>query len=501
MFRGILLVLLGLFVAAPLSAAAQEQTDSASDSQQETDTAAQSQGGSVTEPPRQGPPPAPKLDESSDINQEFSEWRSDLQGFFDENAQDKNYTVAYGVGQLDSDDPASSRYIGSVTDAYKMALIQAYVNLSIQINPNGLNITTSDTQTLRLAEGDALRDAHIARCRNGAHAAYQKHLRKLEKDLEEDEAEKNSLLGSLAARLRNEEPEQPGSKEQQSPEDFVHTCHYEGESFSQTSSQNEQLEDVLSGGRVWATVLHKGSLGLILLRSSETAAMASTLKNQVPPSTVNRNAFGEIKQNINEELSNFEGIPHGIVGTRMMRLSNGEWAIYAYGAAQTIRSSGGQGFMANIRRGAKAGNSLQQARAELSRYSSLVINYGSGLDEIREVKQRWRIDCNVTRDECKRRMDEEQTFGEIVTRSFTARSDLKLVGSEEVFTTSIQDGPLTYYLAVQAWSPSLMAKNMGARSGQEAAAENAARGANSNRSGRDAGAKSESEVIILNEDW
>jgi hypothetical protein len=98
-------------------------------------------------------------------------------------------------------------------------------------------------------------------------------------------------------------------------------------------------------------------------------------------------------------------------------------------------------------------------------------------------------------------MDEESTFGSVIDAAFSANSSLRLVGSEQVFTKAITDGPLTYYLAVQAWSPSLMAKNMGIRSAQEAAAESAARGVNSNGSGRDAGAKSESEVIILNEDW
>ena len=86
MFRGIVFVFLALLVAAPLNAAAQ------------------SQGGSVTDPPRQGPPPAPKLDESSNLVQEFSTWRSDLQAFFDKNASGKSYAVAYGIGTLDSDE-------------------------------------------------------------------------------------------------------------------------------------------------------------------------------------------------------------------------------------------------------------------------------------------------------------------------------------------------------------------------------------------------------------
>lgn len=445
-----------------------------------------------------GPPSIPDLNQDSNLASEFSTWRTALQAFFDENGAD--YSVAYGIGSLDTTDKSSSRYVDSVTAAYKQALIDAYVRLSHQINPDGLNVTTSDDTTMKAAKGDFFRDSEIEKCRTEAYDTYQRQQRKTQ----EAQEASGSLLGAITARIRGDVPEKKDdqSKKEEKPEDFIHSCFVDGPSFTQEGIETTQIEDVLSGGRVWATVVHKDKLGLILVRSSETAEVASVLKNQLEPASINMQAIPELLERINTELAQYEGIPQGVVGTRMLRLSNREWAIYAYGAAQTIGQSGG-GFMDSVMEGEDILNAQQEAVAELSRFSGLSIDFNRTKDELRQVKQRWRIDCNVTKDRCDRKMDEEQTFGAILNTAFSSSSELKLVGSETIFTKEFTDGQLHYYLTAQAWSPSIMAKNMNKRRVQDSAAENAARGGKY-RGNEPAPAQvstGKSKVIIFNKDW
>lgn len=447
-----------------------------------------------------GPPTIPDLNESSNLVSEFSTWRTDLQAFFD--GQSADYAVSYGIGNLDTTDKSSSRYIDSVMAAYKQALIDAYVRISQQLNPDGINIGTGDETDTNVAKGDLFRDSEVDRCRVEANDAYQEHQRKV---LEKQE-ERDSLLGVIKARVRGDEPRNnsEGAEQETKPANFIHSCFVDGPSFTQTGIETAQIEDVLSGGRIWATVVHKDKLGLILVRSSETAEVASVLKNQLEPASVNTKALPELRERINAELAQYEGIPQGVVGTRMVRLSNREWAIYAYGAAQTLGKSGG-GFMESVIESEDMLNAQQEALSELSRFSGLAIDFERIKKEVRQVKQRWRIDCNVTKDTCDRKMDEESTFGAVLNTSFSARSDLRLVGSEPIFTKEFADGPLKYYLAVQAWSPSIMAKNMNNRKTQDTAAEDAARSGKYRSSdpmsvpAPASGGKS--KVIIFNQDW
>lgn len=453
---------------------------------------------SVAQENQNVPPQMPDLNQNSDLAGDLTEWATDLQVFFNEQGAD--YSVASGIGNLDTQDKSSSRYMTSVIAAYKQALISAYVNLSIKLNPDGINLTTSDDTNANMAAGDLFRDNAIEECRNEARQAHTQHLKALEKKRED----KDSLLGVLKAKLKGDtknEITKPNINSEK-PKDFIHSCFVDGPSFTQFSEQRRTVEDLLSGGRIWATVIHKDKLGLILVRSSDTAEIASVLKNQLKPASVNTAALREVRDRIKQELSQFAGIPQGVVGTRMMRLSNREWAIYAYGAYQKVGQAN-SGFMDSVMDSQVMLSASSEAMSELSRFSGLTINFDDIKNEVRRTKQKWRIDCNVTKDKCQRKMDEESTMGAIFNTVFSTSSDLQLVGSEQVFNRKFTDGPLNYYLAVQAWSPSIMAINISNRNIQDRAADNISRSDryrtdNPNPVNPGAG---KSKVIIFNQDW
>jgi len=442
------------------------------------------------------PPVINEVKVGQDLNSELSSYATKLKNFF--RSEGANYSVAYGIGVMSVTNKSDSMYMQSVTDAYKQALIDAYIKLAIQNNPNGLDVITDDNGGLSAQKGNAFKSKVIKECREEALLAQS---RKAKED-EEKAAEKESMWNALKERIRYGEQEKEANlKTETVQQDFIHICHKDGPSFSQASFRSESLEDVLSGGRVWASVLHGQQLGLVLLRSPDTSAIASVLKNQRKPSSINRAALNEVTEAIENEISDYGAtIPYGVVGTRMKKLSNGEWSIYSYGAYQTL-SEGGD-FMSAVMMSSDASSAAEEARAELSRFSQLSLSKTSSNENIRAVEQSYKVEVNLTKDTSKVSLNEKTTMGAIINRVWSAQSDLQLVGSEEIFTRSFSDGPLKYYLSVVAWSPSIMAMNMGDRSLQEAAADAALRNPTSSKSTQsDQVTNGSSKVLIPNQDW
>ena len=131
---------------------------------------------------------------------------------------------------------------------------------------------------------------------------------------------------------------------------------------------------MLTGGRVWASVLHNSQIGLVLVRSGDTAEVASVLENQMLPAIPLSSASREVKERIKKEMEAYPGIPMGVIGTRMMKLSNGEWALYSFGAAQ-MGAGGGQDTMSRRKNTASSSKASSEALAELSRFSGMKVNW------------------------------------------------------------------------------------------------------------------------------
>ena len=445
------------------------------------------------------PPSIPDLNEGSDLATEFSNWSMDLQSFFSNRS--KGITVVYGIGAMDTVDKNSSRYVESINAAYKQALLNAYLNLASATNPSGLDVQSSDSISNSSSSGDALLDAITEECKLEASKAYDIYLQ----EVKNEKIAKESLSGSIASRIRGEVPSTNEESNVTEP-DFIYSCSKEGPSFEQYSSQTQTISDVLSGGRVWASVLHKNQLGIILMRTPDSSEIAKVLQSQLEPAKVLKTAFDEVKNRVDDELSIYENnIPYGMVGTRMMRLSNSEWALYAFGASQVASSASSSVFMNSISQDTSRQQSIAEAQTELARFSSLSLDYSNQSKDIRNIKVVYSIEVNTTQNTFTRKIDQEQTFGKIIEKSYSASSQLTLRGSSTLKTKLIKDDSLDYYLSIVAWSPSIMASQLSDRAVQESSGSEAIRSGRYNsektsETSEDTSSQ-KSKIIIPSQDW
>ena len=456
------------------------------------------------------PPVLPALGPGEDLSTAMSNYAFDLQMFFD--MQGANYSVATGIRPVTQRGQGSKVAIIDLQLAYKSALLQAYSDLASQLDPDGVDITTTDTVNGQMSEGDALKDSLIAQCKDDASVAHDKHKRKIERKQAKRLEEESSLSSQFFNAIKSDEVLEAERAERErviSPPqepDFIFTCEAPGDTYVQASTVQESISDSLSGGRIWASYLHEGQLAVVLVRSGDTAEVAAVLKNQMAPANPNTAALREVSERIHKEMDAYPGMPMGIVGTRMMRLSNGEWALYAFGAAQEEKKP--TSSMGALKKSMSGNKANTQALAELSRFSGLMINKDIATTQIKTDGKSFVIEVNVTRDTHKFTTKQDPSLGEVINFSFSGKSDLQLVGAQAVFNQLFEtnDG-MSYRLQAVAWSPSIMAGNLQKRASQDAQAENAARNGQYVPKDQLMGAKREngsgegSEPAILNTDW
>jgi hypothetical protein len=455
---------------------------------------------------KEAPPQPSSLEPGDDLEGMIAEYATNLQIFFE--MQGAAYTVSYGVAPMNMTDKAIMGYINSMNLAYKDALLRAYVNMASAISPNGRDITTEDGVNLQDSQGDVILDDLKQSCTEEANLKYQQYLAKKERQRREKEGEENSLLGIIKKKLKSDGDAEVASSQpaEEKPEpDFIYQCTGDGNVYVQSSATTNSISDTLSGGRVWASMLHEGYIGVVLVKSNDTSEVASVLKNQMEPSAPLEGAFAEVAEKIKGEVANFPDIPLGLVGTRMMKLSNGEWALYSFGAAQ-VSSGGAEGFMDRAKKGAASSSATIASFAELSRFSGLMVDQSAVENAISSGQSKLTVEINVTQGTATYKTDTSSTLGKILNDSYSGSSNLKLIGAQQAYFKKFTDGPLSFYLSAQAWSPSIMAANLAKRKGYDSAAENAVRNGKyqvpSNKSSsepNDTG--SESRVIIMNQDW
>jgi len=455
---------------------------------------------------KEAPPQPSSLQPGDDLRGMIAEYAINLQIFFD--TEGASYTVSYGVAPMQKTDKSTIGYINSMNLAYKDALLRAYVSMASPINPNGRDVTTEDGVKQQDSQGDAILDNLKQSCTEEANLKYQQYLAKKERQRREKEGKENSLLGIIKKKLKSDGDAEVASSQpaEEKPEpDFIYECTGDGNVYVQSSATTNGISDTLSGGRVWASMLHEGMIGVVLVKSNDTSEVASVLKNQMEPSAPLKGAFAEVATKIKGEVANFPDIPLGLVGTRMMKLSNGEWALYSFGAAQ-VSSGGAQGFMDRAKKGAASSSATNASLAELSRFSGLMVDQSTGEKAINSGQSKLTVEINVTQGTATYKTDTSSTLGKVLEESYSGSSNLKLIGAQQVYFKKFTDGPLSFYLSAQAWSPSIMAANMAKRKGYDSSAENAVRngkyqtpGAKSSSAPNDTG--SESRVILMNQDW
>ena len=296
------------------------------------------------------------------------------------------------------------------------------------------------------------------------------------------------------ARQQEEQAEPP-------PPDFVHECEGPGDVYVQTSSEVQSIADTLTGGRIWTSMMHNGEIAVVLLRSGDTAEVAAVLKDQLFPAKPLSSAFAEVRTRIVQEVADQPGLPMGIVGTRMMRLSNGEWALYAFGAAQL--NEGAATTMDRRRNKFSANRASGASLSELSRFSGLMINFEQDNLQTAATKETFKVVLNMTQGTEKFKTNNEETIGNLLEVAYNATSDLTLRGSMPVFNEVFETNGSKYRLTAQAWSPSIMASNSQARSSQDAQAENATQSGKYVVPGQQGGqgGQGESKPTTLNTDW
>jgi hypothetical protein len=431
-------------------------------------------------------PQPPEIKQNDNLSAKFSAWTVQLQ--IDADSRNTNGAYALGIGALGGVGPESSVYIDTVNAAYQQALSEAYIQLATNLSDDGLNVATELNIDQKSQTGNALEQKFKRNCETEAKKVYELH----QINLARAEEDKNSFINLIKNKLKSEEElAKEASTTNEIPEkDFIHKCEYEGQEFSQNSTTEEVLADILSGAGVFASAIHNDQLAVIVKRSPNSAAAASSLLNQTLPANVNDNALKEISEKVKLELSRQPDIPQGLVGTRLTKLSNGEWAIYAYGASQSDRSDT---FMSGLSDIQDTQVAQTRALAELARFSEFTVDFGSILQELRDVKETKIVTVNLTKGTTRLTTKKDALIGRIMDRSFSSQSSLKLKGSQNVMLANKTVDGTSMYIAAFAWSPSLMSKKQDIRSAQDSAVINKKTTANTE--------KNKSKIIVVGEDW
>lgn len=443
-----------------------------------------------------GPPNPPSL-EGRSLENVLDQYSNDLQEFYLDNG--RRATVTSGVAYLKVSDRNSSEYLNAIDLAYKSALTGAYARMATRLSRSGTQAETNDEITQRGTSENVARQMALTQCLDEAETAFARHQRQSEASERAKEQEKDSLLGLVKERLKTEERRAQdeqilAEQAQEVPEDFVYECEIPGDIDMMVSGSEQSVTDILSGGRVWASFLHDNQVGVVLVKTDDSSELAYILENQIAPSQVLGTARQEVRERIMQELEMQPGIPEGIVGTRMMRLSNNEWAVYAFGAGQINQSSSGmQGLANDMARSAAE----QRATAELSRFSGLMIDSTQAMQQIDLTEQKYIVEVNVTRGTHRVTKDETSMIGQMISRSQSTSSNINLLGAEPIMSRKIESDDVSFYLSSIAWSPSIMAINTGDRAAFDNAGPDAAMG----KSADGEEAPKDSKVRILNRDW
>lgn len=402
---------------------------------------------------------------------------------------DKGYRVVYGVAGINGTDGTSS-YVNGINTAYQLALANAYTQMGRELGTERIKAATS----ARIGSYDGPSESLVEHCEDQLEAEQQAQ----KAEDESFTALAKNVLKAFAGSDSNESADKRNSETES-----VYKCSAILDKREIEDIVSRSLADVFSGARVIDTVIHEGRFGLILGVSNDTAEVAGMLAAQSPASNPNADAFKETQAWISGQLESQTGSVIGLLGTRMKRLSNGEWALVGFGVAPASKVSGSSVFQSN-RSATDRSTAEAYAARELSRFASMSVDFR---DEVRTKDiARKTVTKELRSDSDKLVHAQDAEIARAVNTSFDTTTSLDLKGAQRVMTRhykATETAP-AFYLSVYAWSPSLLALSQDFRGGLERSFEAGKSGSTTNKSSpstEGGSTGSTTSAPAIHEDW
>ncbi len=432
----------------------------------------------------QSGPPVLTLNSGDDLISELANHKNELEDFFDDIG--KEYTIGIGVGPLTIDNPNSAQYIDSIRTGYVRAVQNAYADIARQLGSE--LVETSTSTDIKETQGNIGDYQLNAACREQAEAYFKRK--------EDDE---NSMLSVIKQGIRDLTSDDEEDERAEKPVDETYDCNSTKNMAAISETISKSISDSIRGGRILTSAMHDGEIGIVVAVSKETYEVASVLENQYRPAQFNPKAKKEIRDWIKSQVANYPNIPHGLVGTRMKKLSNGEWAIIAFGAAQVNNAGASSGgLLGKMSKQNASGLAADRASAELARFAQLSVDFNRNSTTSTKAREQVQKTVNLTKDNMRTKNVVDEAIGTVIEESFNADASLELKGADRVFSKKYDDGGLSFYLHATGWSPSMMMKNSQSRQNYERGADNAGQIQSEDTQPSTGGGSS---VITFEEDW
>tara|TARA_R110001592_G_scaffold1874_14_gene11430 strand:- start:15015 stop:16364 length:1350 start_codon:yes stop_codon:yes gene_type:complete len=352
-------------------------------------------------------------------------------------ARGKKYHMAYGIAGI-AGAQGTTAYVTSVNTAYQFALAQAYAQLASELGAEMISAETSVNVTSTGGPAEAL----VADCE-------QQH-KTAQESAKADESLMDVVKGAIRSFTSTDQ-----EKAKQSKLESVINCTSTTDRRLITDVVSRSVNDSFSGARIVQSVIHQGQLGIIIGLSAETAEVAGILSAQQSSATTNLGAKTEIQKWVRAQLDAQTGSVLGLVGSRMTKLSNGEWAIVGFGIAPASEPSSSN-VMNSSRMQSERKISETNAIRELARFSNMAVAHKvdqSTKDDTHAYVQKHIEDGNTSVSQLQKNVIMSQ-----LTQAYNTQTTLRLKGASKIYAKKYSDdgSGVGFYLTAYAWSPSML---------------------------------------------
>jgi len=418
---------------------------------------------------------------STILSEKIRDLRKDISNTLGVNS----YQISGGMGTI-TGDKGSQIYLDDLYLGYRQAMAAAYVKLVMQkAGVQLMDEFKSDEQKIK-----GHRPSNADQCR-----------KKFISDKEQKKDDDNSFLGILKNKLIGKKEQDEKDKEKF---DEIIKCDAIGDSRETGVKVGKIASGSLSGIRVFETFIKGNTIAVIIGSNSETNQIAGALKQQRTPSKINLNVEQEVDDIVEKWLSEFEkaqqGPPFGMIGTRMKKLSNGEWLVVGIGVAQMEEENDEMSAWSNSM-------SIEGAQTlalnELNRfaYASISSKYATEIEKTvnNVITDTLNMSKNGEKESISERM--ENALRKIMTRKINQESKNFIRSPYDAYGAEYLGGngaPFDFYLSIYAWSPSLMELQSRRGKANDRAFEQGKRSGNLKRHNAGQG---EVRSYRLNEDW
>lgn len=414
----------------------------------------------------------PEIKDGDDLSSTLSQYALTSQNAL--TAQGKAYRLAAATAPI-SGSPGTSTYIVSLNAAYQQALANAYEQMTQTLgDANIRSLTTVQTNNLTGSAQDAISDCQMNKSA---------------------ETEEQQGFGEKALALIERFLDDKESK----PERSV-SCELITDQRAIEDSITSTLADVFEGSRVAQTVVHDGEIGVVIALSPETAAVAGVLASQRRAAAPLPSAGTEIMDWVTQQTAQQPGNLMGLVGSRMFKLSNGEWAVVGFGVAPAD-NGGLSGAMGKQKLSAQRKTAAIDAQRELARFANTSISAHTEKTTVDKQMGTARA-VEFEGNESIETLIQRSTYSRLKAYSETS-SKLRLKGSTQVYSQKLTD-PLSgadFFLIAHAWSPSLMSNATDFRQRSDEQYSRAKSGGNLPGQQQTQSGSHPSSVPLIEQDW